>query len=431
MRVLLITVGSRGDAEPFCALAQALTDAGHTVDLWLQKDQQHLAPPKNTSISLHELFFTCMEFYKYVGNPNPAHDHPNPRVKFTGIITEICGDLVLPCASNILKACEKDKPDIIVASSLARHVSMVVATKLDIPLCLVQLQPLVPTRDFPHSSNVDDCVTAIMSETHNHDKNLETYLELERFQYKFIQAKWEAVYEEMEIDFVTMQDMESILLGKNNSVVMVNAYSNQLIPEYSNHGDNVWNVGALADDYLPVDYTPPQELVDFLKSNETTKRPICIGYGSMPFEKTQMLLDALEQTNERAVLVGSAMMNVEADNDRVLAIESAPYSFLLPQCSMMLSHGGAGVVHATLRAGIPSVISPLLGDQFFYAKLLQAKGLGVAAGSLPELTVETLVESIGTAKACTEECEKVGKVMSEQESGAKKMVRLLEDRFGP
>ena len=127
----------------------------------------------------------------------------------------------------------------------------------------------------------------------------------------------------------------------------------------------------LADDYLPPEYTPPQELVDFLNANE--EKPICIGYGSMPFEKAQMIVDALEQTKERAILVGSAMMNVET-NDKIFAIESVPYSFLLPQCRMMLSQGGAGVIHATLRAGIPSVVSPLFGDQFFWAKLLQAKG---------------------------------------------------------
>jgi UDP:flavonoid glycosyltransferase YjiC (YdhE family) len=44
---------------------------------------------------------------------------------------------------------------------------------------------------------------------------------------------------------------------------------------------------------------------------------------------------------------------------------------------MMLCHGGAGVVHATLlRAAIPLVISLLMGDQFFFAKLVQAKNIG-------------------------------------------------------
>lgn len=428
MRVLLITVGSRGDAEPFCALAQALADAGHDVDLWLQQDNTKLAPTYFTTIHVHTLPFTCDDFYKFVGNPKPEHEHANPRVKFTGVIADICGELVLPCTSQVLEACETAPPSVIIASSLARHLAMAASAKLQVPLCLVQLQPLIPTQDFPHCSNVDECVAAIMGETSPNRDNYEYYLELERFQYKFMQDKWQAVYEELNIPFPAMDEMEAILVGKNDDIVMVNAYSNQLTPDYSGCGDNVWNVGPLADDYLPKDYTLLPELVDFLYSQDD--KPICIGFGSMPFQETQVIVEALKETNERAVLVGSAMMNIDL-GDQVLAIESVPYSYLLPQCSMMLSHGGAGVVCATLRAGIPTIISPLLGDQFFHAKLLQAKRLGVAAESLPELTVDTLVESIARAKSCTEECVKVGMAIRNQESGAKRMVRLLEARFGP
>ena len=42
-----------------------------------------------------------------------------------------------------------------------------------------------------------------------------------------------------------------------------------------------------------------------------------------------------------------------------------------------MSHGGAGVLHSTLRAGIPAVIAPLMGDQFAWARLVDARYLGV------------------------------------------------------
>ena len=48
----------------------------------------------------------------------------------------------------------------------------------------------------------------------------------------------------------------------------------------------------------------------------------------------------------------------------------------LPRCRCMLSHGGAGVLHSTLRAGIPAIIAPLIGDQFVFAKLIDARELG-------------------------------------------------------
>ena len=217
-------------------------------------------------------------------------------------------------------------------------------------------------------------------------------------------------------------------MARTTTSFLANAFTDQVIPVCSDHGDNIWNIGALADDYLPSDWKAPQELVDFLNSSDT--KPICVGYGSMPFEQTQMIMDSLPRTHERAVLVGAAMMSAEVDDSsRIFAIESVPYSFLLPKCSMMLSHGGAGVIHATLRAGILSIVSPLMDDQFFWAKLLEAKGLGVVAGPLPDLSADILTKSIVKARNCTEACEAVGKAICEQESGAQRMAEMLQERF--
>ena len=44
------------------------------------------------------------------------------------------------------------------------------------------------------------------------------------------------------------------------------------------------------------------------------------------------------------------------------------YSCLLPRCSAMVHHGGAGTVAAALRAGIPSVICPLHFDQYMWVR---------------------------------------------------------------
>ena len=38
----------------------------------------------------------------------------------------------------------------------------------------------------------------------------------------------------------------------------------------------------------------------------------------------------------------------------------------LPSVQAALHHGGAGTVGASLRAGIPTVIKPWFGDQFFW-----------------------------------------------------------------
>lgn len=62
----------------------------------------------------------------------------------------------------------------------------------------------------------------------------------------------------------------------------------------------------------------------------------------------------------------------------VLFIDEAPHGWLLPRCSCFVHHGGAGTTHAALRAGVPSVMTPIFGDQFAAAETLDALDAGAA-----------------------------------------------------
>jgi sterol 3beta-glucosyltransferase len=48
------------------------------------------------------------------------------------------------------------------------------------------------------------------------------------------------------------------------------------------------------------------------------------------------------------------------------------HDWLLRQCSAVVHHGGAGTAAAALRAGLPSVISPLLFDQHLWVRTCPA-----------------------------------------------------------
>jgi len=492
MRVLLIAVGSRGDAEPFCSLAASLaaSDQVDTVDLFLQKDLKNLVPSKGADyckkINYHELPFTQMDFYKYAGERKPPQagaDHENPRVRFLGIVTDIMGEMVLPCYENVMKVAapkhgDKRPADAIVASSLARQLAMEIAAQIQspktvpIPLYLVQLQSLVPTNDFPHYSQHKECLDALTEKKPcEASEYRDSHIELERFQYDFLKEhmtnKKDSIlvpfgYEEERSSFSFEQDMLPALTGhgmgnnQNVDVWMVNAVSTHLIPSPSDAGPKVLNVGALADAYIPADFEPHMDLVSFLETHKSSiggdgdvdsssmnTRPICFGYGSMPFGNVQGIMDALYECQRPAVLVGSAMVSVrdkilqetkdsslaEWIQENVFCVEGVPYAWLLPRCSMMFSHGGAGVVHATLRAGIPAVISPLMGDQFFFAEYLEAKGLGVQASSnMQALSKECILQSIDKAEKCQSACRQFGSELAKVESGPDLLASAITER---
>jgi UDP:flavonoid glycosyltransferase YjiC (YdhE family) len=51
---------------------------------------------------------------------------------------------------------------------------------------------------------------------------------------------------------------------------------------------------------------------------------------------------------------------------------------VLPYCTAMLNHGGAGSVYAALHAGIPQIATPAPGDRRWNATLLERSGTGLA-----------------------------------------------------
>ena len=453
MRALLIVVGSRGDAEPFCALASELGIAGHKVVIFLQVDLTYLAPV-DKNIKVWDLSFTQMDFYKYAGGKPPSHgaNHPNPRVKFIGVVADIIAELVLPCEPSVSQAINEEVPDIIICSSLARPLAFLVAHKFNIPIGLVHLQPLVPTRDFPHYIEKEEFIEAILSlgtgnatataiaigtRKHGKDAFLESYWELERYQYDFLRERLDVIYSDLgihtdpEITSFT-NDVKAILTGNSDQVMILNCFASQLIPNTSDAGPAVYSIGSLANHYVPKGWEPPDELVRFLDNKEV---PICIGYGTMPVEKAKVLVDAVKKANCRAILIGSCFLNMELDDEMMKRIHieiSVPYPWLLPKCSMMLSHGGSGVVHSTLRAGIPAVISPFMADQYSWALLLEEMGIGVQAGShLSSITVDDIVDGIERARTgvCQDAAKRIGEAIRSRPNGTTVLVELLEEKF--
>jgi UDP:flavonoid glycosyltransferase YjiC (YdhE family) len=63
----------------------------------------------------------------------------------------------------------------------------------------------------------------------------------------------------------------------------------------------------------------------------------------------------------------------------------------------VVHHGGAGTTAAGLRAGVPNIITPFMGDQHAWAGLVAQLGVGPRAATVKKLTAEKLAEAIHIA----------------------------------
>jgi len=183
----------------------------------------------------------------------------------------------------------------------------------------------------------------------------------------------------------------------------------------------------------PNDYVPPRELADFLLSGE---KPVYIGFGSVSprdrkDEIVRLIVEALKKSGVRGIIGGLGMIDGLPGN--VIAVDQSSHAWLFPRTAAVCHHGGAGTTAEGFRAGVPSVIIPFSNDQFAWAH--RAYDLGVGAPSLPfkQLTADKLAESIEYAlrPEVKARAEKLGGEIASENGAwacAEIIARLLDER---
>jgi sterol 3beta-glucosyltransferase len=141
-----------------------------------------------------------------------------------------------------------------------------------------------------------------------------------------------------------------------------------------------------------VRFEPPAELAHFLSKGSP---PVYIGFGRMPsthaYRTASVIVEVLAATRTRAVLAkGWGSLPAEASTGDVHVVESAPHDWLFSRCSGVIHHGGAGMTHAGLRWGRPTLVCPVIGDQPFWGLMVERIRVGPSPIPLGRLNVDLL-----------------------------------------
>lgn len=178
------------------------------------------------------------------------------------------------------------------------------------------------------------------------------------------------------------------------------------------------------------DYKPPANLVDFIEEGPP---PIIISFGSMGgsdgTETTQILIDAIRITDQRAIIqAGWGLLGSQDTEKDIYFTDYVPHNWLFPKGSCVIHHGGAGTTAAVCKAKVPSIVVPHIADQFYWGKRLS--NIGVAPKSLPRrnLTAKRLagrIQQVMNTPAMSEKAESLGTQM-DSEDGLTTAVNLIE-----
>lgn len=384
MRITILTIGSRGDVQPYVALGVGLKAAGHDVRLATHE-------PFRDFVSSNGLEFAPLGADPkqiLAGREGQSWlQSGDSLIRFISRFLRLFRPLLKRNLADASAACVGS--DAIVYSPLA-FAGHHVAEALGVPSYQAAVQPATPTREFPIFPLAG---RRGLGGTYN------------RLTYTlYEQVAWQGVR-----PIVNSWRKETLGLPKYpviapfkqyraSGVPHLYAFSDAVVPKPNDWPDWHHITGYWFLEH-PAEWEPPADMVDFLDAGPP---PVYVGFGSMiakdPAELFDIALEALRRTGQRGVL-STGWMGGEHANlpDDVFGIESIPHDWLFPRMSAVVHHGGSGTTGAGLRAGVPSIVTPFFADQPFWAHRVKVLGVGPPPVPQKRITAERLAHAIRTA----------------------------------
>jgi sterol 3beta-glucosyltransferase len=413
MKITILTYGSRGDIQPFIALARGLQKNGHQIKL--------AAPHRFADfVAGYEVPFVPL-----AGDPEEISrrftEAGNNAVKVVRTIREYVTSIALDVSRDAFEAC--DDADLIVHSFLFTTGGHSLAYIRGIPDVSIQTFPIfAPTREYPP--------VALSSLPPGPFSYFGHWLNTQVFWYGGNSGYNQQRKQHPDIfsfDLFWPFDEKP----PRPVTPLLFAVSPTVLPPARDSVNRAAVVGYFFLD-SPADYQPPAELTRFL---EVGPAPVCVTFGSMIHRASdriaETVLDAIQIIGQRAiVLTGWDGWKGRDSSDDVLFLESVPHDWLLPRCNAVIHHGGAGTTAAGLRAGIPNIVIPFAGDQAFWGKRVHAVGAGPRPINVKSLTTTRLTSALVEADdpALRGRARLTGRAIR-GEDGAGEAVRVIESHY--
>ena len=186
----------------------------------------------------------------------------------------------------------------------------------------------------------------------------------------------------------------------------------------------------------PETWNPPEELVRFLGDGEPS---LVVSRGAMSLsgddtlEAARITLEALRQTGTRAIIQGwDEALKQSTLPSTVYPAGSIPHEWLLPRSAGIMHHGGFGTTAAGFKAGVPSIVIPHIIDQYIWGNKVAELGVGPKPIPRTKLTVKTLTTAIEATKDNTirKNAATLGEKIRSEPDGVETAIQWIEHTTG-
>ena len=396
-RILIFTMGTRGDVQPYIFLARALKEAGHEVIIGTHPCWKGLITEYGVGFSpVGPDIDIEMEAAIIRGKEKGPLMGFIKTMKFVFKIIENSSDEVYALCKNA---------DLVIAShsrmgaaeAEACHVKTISVT-LQTEMIPEVLKPKTRWKKFTDNM-INGLINPMIVKPYN------------RIRSKYSLHKIKSM-DEMMSPYCNLIPISKYVMNPN--------------PYWENKNKLVgyW--------YEEKEYEPSDELQSFLNNID---KPIILAMGAMSFEskeevtKLDIFVKAFKQTGMRAVIQGfhQSLKQYQLP-ETMMAVGSIPHNWLFKQGYLVIHHGGFGTSASAMIYGIPSIVIPHVLDQFALADRLYKLKVSAKPIKVSDLSIEDLVGAIEECKKNYDELKQnVTKISDEikNEQGLETSVQLI------
>ncbi|TXF89688.1 glycosyltransferase family 1 protein [Neolewinella aurantiaca] len=383
MKFLLLSIGTRGDAEPFLAIGDLLHRSGHEVTIALPAQFRPLAEDAGLDFApLDERFLEILD-------GQTARDFMGQKGSWPNRLFQLAR--LARTSLSVQKDMIREQRDLLVHFAPDRvvfHPKCLVARVwgMQFPERAICLSPvpniLHPVRSYPHIG-----ITTPLGKW----ANWKSFTVVNRITARMV-AKYVKPYA---ADFpgtdVSSNTIYHHMLERERTLYLI---SPTLYPR-PEHWPGHAKVMGYFERNKTRNWSPPAELTDYL-ARYKAEQITFITFGSMvnaaPEATTQAILSVLRKYRVPAIINTSSggLQRLEREApDHVLFVSDIPYEWVFPKVHSVVHHGGSGTLHTATKHGRPSLIIPHIVDQFFWNRQVASLGLGPLGVKVKQLTAKS------------------------------------------
>jgi len=381
MKIILISIGTRGDMEPFLAIGEILKEKGHQVICAFPEQFRNLVEDSNLEFaSLGTKFIEMLDSddgKAAMGGSGSGLKKFLANVKLAKNQTEINKELI----NKQYEIIESEIPDRIVYNGKVIYPIIWGLNNRGKNILVCPLPYMHYVRNHTHvafNSNYGPFLNKLTYSLANFGMIMTV----------MITIKWLKITRK-----ITRKQIRNALLS--NKAIYTISPSLFSRPDYWN--ENLSVLGYHERNKV-INWRPDKDLNDFLEKHN---RILLITFGSMlnpePDEKTKIIIDILERNKIPAIIntaSGGLVKPDKFDSELLHFVSRIPYDWIFPKIYGVIHHGGSGTTHLALKYGCVTMIIPHIIDQFVWNKIIYNMGAGPKGIKIGKITTKNLEPKI-------------------------------------